>query len=263
MVNATDCRSVSWGFDSLPRLSPMVHILSSRPSRRWVPRGPPREDPFSDIHLIGATSRSDTHSSVRVPRWVPGSKSAAREASLASLEARSPEVTEVRVRTFLSWLPSAAARLGPRFLDPDRDTPSSFAKAFPIDDSCLQNPSSEWMQASPGVLSESPSGCSSASSRLPQRKPGASVFTLLSGYALCARPPFATEPNDPRILQAAPCLDSSEQPATDWRGNHVASTRRRGGPGIETSVLHENASGFRVTSRQGMGSQACGIGSAS
>ena len=45
--------------------------------------------------------------------------------------ARRPEVSEVRTRTYLSWLPLAAARLGPGFLQPDRTTPAAFHQAFP------------------------------------------------------------------------------------------------------------------------------------
>ncbi|HEV2370435.1 MAG TPA: site-specific integrase, partial [Acidimicrobiales bacterium] len=53
-----------------------------------------------------------------------------RDALLAFVRARRSEVSDLRVRTYLSWLPLAAARLGSKFLDPDRETPAHFNEAF-------------------------------------------------------------------------------------------------------------------------------------
>ncbi len=53
-----------------------------------------------------------------------------RDALLAFVRARRPEVSELRVRTYLSWLPAGAAQLGSRFLEPDRETPARFNEAF-------------------------------------------------------------------------------------------------------------------------------------
>jgi integrase/recombinase XerD len=89
-------------------------------------------DPFADVHLIGGyidkrlaelTSDRPVGQGLELGR-------AERDAILAFVRARRNEVSEVRVRTFLSWLPLAAARLGARFLEPDRDTPSAFTDAF-------------------------------------------------------------------------------------------------------------------------------------
>ena len=54
-----------------------------------------------------------------------------RCAILAFVRARQGVVGELRVRTYLAWLPLAASKLGTRFLDPDRETPSLFNAAFP------------------------------------------------------------------------------------------------------------------------------------
>ncbi|MHB8351918.1 MAG: hypothetical protein ACYDFT_04400, partial [Thermoplasmata archaeon] len=47
------------------------------------------------------------------------------------MSARKSEVSEVRIRTYLSWLPLAASRLGSRFLQPDRETTTLFHEVFP------------------------------------------------------------------------------------------------------------------------------------
>lgn len=54
-----------------------------------------------------------------------------RDALLAFIRSRRSEVGELRVRTYLSWLPIGAAKLGGRFLEPDRDTPNAFNDVFP------------------------------------------------------------------------------------------------------------------------------------
>jgi integrase/recombinase XerD len=54
-----------------------------------------------------------------------------RDAIREFVRARRSEVGDLRVRTYLAWLPLAGARLGTRFLNPDRETPSLFNEAFP------------------------------------------------------------------------------------------------------------------------------------
>lgn len=91
------------------------------------------EPPFADVHLISGyiekrlrqlQSNEPIGAGILVER-------PERDAILAFVRARRPEVSEVRIRTFLSWLPLAAARLGPQFLTPDRETPTAFSEAFP------------------------------------------------------------------------------------------------------------------------------------
>jgi integrase len=53
-----------------------------------------------------------------------------REAILAFVKAQRGAVGDLRIRTYLAWLPIAAQKLGSRFLKPDRETPSSFQECF-------------------------------------------------------------------------------------------------------------------------------------
>ncbi len=90
-------------------------------------------DPFADVHLISnyvENRLKELRSDGPVGR-VTDLRRPEREAILAFVLARRPEVSEVRLRTFLTWLPVAASRLGPRFLVPDQETPAYFAAVFP------------------------------------------------------------------------------------------------------------------------------------
>jgi integrase len=91
------------------------------------------DDPFADVHRIsGYVERRLAQLKSDGPVGQVGELGRSeRDAILAFIRARQPEVSEVRIRTFLSWLPQAAARLGPCFLTPDRETPAAFAEAFP------------------------------------------------------------------------------------------------------------------------------------
>ena len=53
-----------------------------------------------------------------------------RSAILQFVRSRRGEVGELRTRTYLAWLPVAAAHLGPMFLAPDRTTPQAFRETF-------------------------------------------------------------------------------------------------------------------------------------
>ncbi|MCW6167081.1 MAG: hypothetical protein LVQ64_01355 [Thermoplasmatales archaeon] len=55
---------------------------------------------------------------------------AERDAILEFVRARRPEVSDLRTRTYLAWLPVAAARIGGDFLAPNRDTPVRFSELF-------------------------------------------------------------------------------------------------------------------------------------
>src|ERR1700693_3934704 len=54
-----------------------------------------------------------------------------RDAIVGFVRARRGEVGSLRIRTYLSWLPLAAAKLGPTFLDPTKQPPIAFNEAFP------------------------------------------------------------------------------------------------------------------------------------
>ena len=54
-----------------------------------------------------------------------------RDAILGFVRAREGVVGELRVRTYLAWLPAAAAKLGVGFLAPERATLPAFGDAFP------------------------------------------------------------------------------------------------------------------------------------
>jgi integrase len=95
-------------------------------------RGQP-EHSFSDIHFVSRfidkrlsqlESGGPVGDGIRLGR-------PERTAILEFIRARRSEVGDLRVRTIISWLPLAASRLGPRFLGPDRQTPSAFNEAFP------------------------------------------------------------------------------------------------------------------------------------
>jgi hypothetical protein len=88
---------------------------------------------FSDIHHVSRFIEKRLGELASDVPVGPGLKlgRADRSAILGFVQARRPEVSGVRVRTLLSWLPLAASRLGPSFLSPGRDTPAAFNVAFP------------------------------------------------------------------------------------------------------------------------------------
>jgi integrase/recombinase XerD len=91
------------------------------------------EDPFSDVHLIARFIEkrlTQLQSDGPIGEGIVLARPE-RDAILAFVKARRPEVSEVRVRTYLSWLPKTAALLGSGFLAPDRETPASFVEVFP------------------------------------------------------------------------------------------------------------------------------------
>lgn len=92
-----------------------------------------QQDDFADVHGVStyiehrlgalATDEPLGEEALRVGRRE-------RDAILEFVRARRGEVGQLRIRTFLAWLPLAAGRLGAEFLDPTRGTPSSFHDAF-------------------------------------------------------------------------------------------------------------------------------------
>ncbi len=90
------------------------------------------EGPFADLHFVRgyierrtAQLESDgpVGGGIRLGR-------AERDAILEFVRARRSEVSDLRTRTYLAWLPLAAVRLGAEYLAPTRDTPARFAEKF-------------------------------------------------------------------------------------------------------------------------------------
>ncbi|MCI4336503.1 MAG: site-specific integrase [Thermoplasmata archaeon] len=91
------------------------------------------DDPFADAHFIAgyiAKRVSQLRSDEIIGDGIQLGRSE-RDAILEFVQARRPEVGELRVRTYLSWLPLAASRLGSEFLAPTKNAPASFVGAFP------------------------------------------------------------------------------------------------------------------------------------
>lgn len=88
---------------------------------------------FSDIHHVSRFIEKRLAELASGKPMGPGLRlgRAERSAILAFVAARRPEVSEVRIRTLLSWLPLTASRLGAGFLSPGRATPAMFNEAFP------------------------------------------------------------------------------------------------------------------------------------
>ena len=90
-------------------------------------------DDFGDVHGVkgyidNRLAALDSDKPIGEERLLLGAPE--RTAILQFVRSRRGEVGELRTRTYLAWLPVAAARLGPMFLAPDRTTPQSFREAF-------------------------------------------------------------------------------------------------------------------------------------
>jgi integrase/recombinase XerD len=94
------------------------------------------DDPFADLHFVGTyighrleqlKSDGPVGDGERLGR-------AERDAILEFVRSRRGTVGELRIRTYLAWLPLAAARLEREFLSPVRDTPARFNEAFSTKD---------------------------------------------------------------------------------------------------------------------------------
>ena len=90
-------------------------------------------DLFQDIHFVGGYI---AHRIAQLQGDGPVGAilhldRASRDAILEFVRSRQTEVSELRVRTYLAWLPLAAARLHDEFLHPTRETPVHFTEAFP------------------------------------------------------------------------------------------------------------------------------------
>jgi integrase/recombinase XerD len=94
-------------------------------------RGAP-DDPFAYLHFVGTYighRLEQLKSNGPVGEGEPLGRTE-RDAILEFVRSRRGAVGELRIRTYLAWLPLAGARLGREFLDPGRDTPAKFNEAF-------------------------------------------------------------------------------------------------------------------------------------
>jgi integrase/recombinase XerD len=94
------------------------------------------QQPFRDVHLVTAGIErrlAQLASNEPVGEGLALSREQ-RDAILGFVRARKDEVSDLRIRTYLAWLPPAAVRLGPLFLAPDRGAPGAFNDAFPRSD---------------------------------------------------------------------------------------------------------------------------------
>jgi integrase/recombinase XerD len=94
-------------------------------------RGVP-DNPFADLHFVGTYIGhriEQLKSDGPVGEGEPLGR-AERDAILEFVRSRRGAVGELRIRTYLAWLPLAGARLGEEFLDPGRDTPAKFNESF-------------------------------------------------------------------------------------------------------------------------------------
>lgn len=90
-------------------------------------------DPFEDIHSARAFNEkrlAELRSGRRIGRDSNPTLSQ-REVIQSFVRAKRGIVSEVRIRTYLSWLPLAASRLGASFLQPDREIATRFNEVFP------------------------------------------------------------------------------------------------------------------------------------
>ncbi|MCI4330239.1 MAG: site-specific integrase [Thermoplasmata archaeon] len=96
-------------------------------------RRTPPDDSFTDVHFVRTyighrfeqlNSDGPVGEESRLGR-------AERDAILEFVKERQGTVGELRVRTYLAWLPLACARLGGQFLDPGREAPARFNEVFP------------------------------------------------------------------------------------------------------------------------------------
>jgi integrase len=91
----------------------------------------PKPDRLSDIHQVRGYLEhriQQLRSDGRVGEGLELGRSE-RDAILEFVRARH-DVSDLRRRTYVAWLPLAAAKLGHGFLNPDRDTPRLFAETF-------------------------------------------------------------------------------------------------------------------------------------
>jgi len=104
------------------------------------------KDPFADIHEVsGAIDRYIAFlKSNTALTGEPEITTDARTAILAFVNSQRAHVGDLRIRTYLVWLPRVAARLGPEFLAPTRETPTHFLEKFPSSQYAMWSQANAW-----------------------------------------------------------------------------------------------------------------------
>ena len=103
-------------------------------------------DPFADIHEVaGKIDRliAELESNAPLANEPPLSVDA-RKTILAFVNSQRAHVGDLRIKTYLWWLPRVAARLGPEFLEPTRETPTHFLEKFPSSQYAMWTQQGAW-----------------------------------------------------------------------------------------------------------------------
>lgn len=102
------------------------------PSERWVGRGRLRTTRSPTSTSSEPTGSTESAAEVQRPNQRPKSLGRAeRDAIREFVKSRRGVVGELRIRTYLAWVPLAGAHIGAHFLDPGRDPPTKFNDEFP------------------------------------------------------------------------------------------------------------------------------------
>ncbi len=104
------------------------------------------KDPFADIHEVSGTiDRYVAFLGTRAPLvGEPPLSDDARKSILAFVSSQRAHVGDLRIRTYLAWLPRVAARLGDEFLTPTRETPTHFLERFPSSEYAMWSQENAW-----------------------------------------------------------------------------------------------------------------------
>jgi len=108
-------------------------------------RSQPR-DPFADIHEVAGTIKRQTAflESGAPLDGEPPLAGDARRSILEFVTSQRAHVGDLRIRTYLAWLPRVAARLGREFLTPTRETPTHFLERFPTSEYAMWSQANAW-----------------------------------------------------------------------------------------------------------------------
>ena len=104
------------------------------------------KDPFADIHEVSGTIAHLTAflESKATLAGEPTLTADARTSILAFVNSQRAHVGDLRIRTYLWWLPKVAARLGAEFLVPTRETPTHFLERFPSSKYAMWTQQNAW-----------------------------------------------------------------------------------------------------------------------
>jgi integrase len=103
-------------------------------------------DPFADIHEVSGTIEryTDFLKSKEPLDGEPPLTDDARKSILEFVASQRTHVGDLRIRTYLAWLPRVAARLGDEFLAPTRATPTHFLERFPSSEYAMWSQANAW-----------------------------------------------------------------------------------------------------------------------